>query len=224
MQNIASSQLLSLVNFTKSFHLYSRYEMAKTLKSSLKYGDGFGDSKILKMAKEDFLKEEKEYRGSDMSEAPKFDGEILIDERKTPFGGLYVFEDKSSEKSNPSALQVGITASHKKLPDFVGKDYLLDISPESLFIIFPDLTFSIAIKFLIDIPWEEVRVELQETGLLEKDIAHLSGEAVSLDELRKKLKDTTSTDGMLIDLRKKFYSIAYAINESFENQIKHYEK
>jgi len=77
---------------------------------------------------------------------------------------------------------------------------------------------------LIDIPWEEVRAELQEADLLDKDIAHISGEAVSLDELRKKLKDTTSTDGTLIDLRKKFYGIAYAISESFQNQITSYEK
>jgi len=224
METSLSSQLLSLVNFAKSFHLYSRYEMAKTLKSSLIYGDNFGDPKILKMAKEDFLKEEREYRESSPSEAPKFDGKIPTDDRKTPYGGLYAFEDKSSEESSSSALQMKITASHKKLTDFLGKDYLLDISPESLFIIFPDLTFSIAIKFLINISWQEVRAELQETELLDKDMAHLSGEAVSVDELRKKLKDTTSTDGVLIDLRKKMYGIAYAINESFQNNILQYEK
>lgn len=223
MKNLVSSQLLSLVNFAKSFHLYSRYEMAKTIKSSLVFGEDFGDSKTLKLAKEDFLKREKEYQNPTSEKTP-FDGEIVIDKTETPYGGIYAFEDKSTYQSNPNALQMKITASHKKLADFLGKDYLLDISPESLFIIFPDLTFAIAIQFLIDIPWEEVRVELQEAKLLDKDIAHLSGEAVSLDELRKKLKDTTSTDGMLIDLRKKFYSIAYAINESFQNQIKQYEK
>ena len=223
MENSVSSQLISLVNFAKSFHLYSRYEMAKTIKSPLVFGEGFGDAKTLKLAKEDFLKVEKDYQ-SPTSEKPTFDGEIVIDKAKTPYGGIYAFEDKSPYESNPKALQVKITASHKKLSDFIGKDYLLDISPESLFIIFPDLTFAIAIQFLIDIPWEEVRAELQEADLLDKDIAHISGEAVSLDELRKKLKDTTSTDGTLIDLRKKFYGIAYAISESFQNQITSYEK
>ncbi len=223
MEKSVSSQLLSIANFAKSFHLYSRYEMAKTLKSPLIYGDGFGDAKILKLAKEDFLKQEKDYRESIPSEA-KNGEEIVIDNVKNQFGGLYAFEDKGTEESNPDALQVRINASHKKLSDFFGKDYLLDISPESLFIIFPDLTFSIAIHFLIDTPWEEVRTGLQEDELLGKDVAHLSGSMVSLDELRKKLKDTTSTDGKLIDLRKKMYGFAYAINESFQAEISQYEK
>jgi hypothetical protein len=46
---------------------------------------------------------------------------------------------------------------------------------------------------------------------------------VSLDELRKKLKDTTSTDTALMDLRKKMYGFAYAINESFQARISQYE-
>jgi hypothetical protein len=224
MEKSPSSQLLSLINFAKTFHLYSRYEMAKTLKSPLVFGEGFGDIKILKLAKDDFLREEKEYNARDTSQVQAFDGEILINKRKTPYGGIYAFADKSSEVSNPDALQVKITASHRKFSDFFGKDYLLDISPESLFIIFPDLTFSIAISYLTDTPWEEIRVELQEAELLDKDTDHLSGAMVSLDELRKKLKKATSTDGELMDLRKKFYGLAYAINESFQAQISQYEK
>lgn len=223
MEKSVSSQLLSIANFAKSFHLYSRYEMAKTLKSPLIYGEGFGEAKILKLAKEDFLKQEKEYQESVPYEA-KIGEEIVIDNVKNQYGGLYAFEDKGTEESNPDALQVKITASRKKLSDFLGKDYLLDISPESLFMIFPDLTFSIAIHFLIDTPWEDVRAGLQEDELLSKDVAHLSGSMVSIDELRKKLKDTTSTDGKLMDLRKKMYGFAYAINESFQAQISQYEK
>lgn len=223
MEKSVSSQLLSLANFARSFHLYSRYEMAKSLKSPLIYGEGFGDKKILKLAKEDFLKQEKDYQNS-VHEETQSGEEIVIDNVKNQYGGLYAFEDKGTEESNPDALQVMINASHRKLSDFTGKDYLLDISPESLFIIFPDLTFSIAIHFLIDTPWEEVRMELQEVGILEKDVAHLSGSMVSLDELRKKLKDTTSTDIKLMDLRKKMYGFAYAINESFQAKISQYEK
>lgn len=223
MEKSVSSQLLSVANFARSFHLYSRYEMAKSLKSPLIYGEGFGDRKILKLAKEDFLKQEKDYQNSVPQEA-KIGEEIVIDNVKNQYGGLYAFEDKGTEESNPDALQVRINASHKKLSDFIGKDYLLDISPESLFIIFPDLTFSVAIHFLVDTPWEEVRTGLQEDELLGKDVAHLSGSMVSLDELRKKLKDTTSTDGKLMDLRKKMYGFAYAINESFQAQISQYEK
>lgn len=170
------------------------------------------------------MKKEKDYQNHEAPYTPESGDKRVADEVASPHGGIYAFRDESTPEANPDGLQVEITASKKKLVDFFGKDYVVDISPEFLFIIFPDLTFQIAIQFLIDIPWEQVRAKLQEAGLLDKDIAHLSGEAVSLDEIRKKLKDTTSTDGMLIELRKKFYGIAYAINESFQNQIKHYEK
>ncbi len=223
MEKLVSPQLLSLVSFAKSFHLYSRYQIAKEIKSPLVYGEGFGNAKILKLAKEDFLKQEKEYQNTPHNNT-ELNQEIVIDNVKNQYGGLYAFEDKSIEESNPDALQVRINASHKKLSDFLGKDYLLDISPESLFIIFPDLTFSIAIHILIDTPWEDVRLELQEEGLLSKDVAHLSGDMVSIDELRKKLKDTTSTDTTIMELRKKMYGFAYAINESFQAKISQYEK
>jgi hypothetical protein len=224
MNDTASSQLASLVHFMKSFHLYSRYQISKTAKSTLKYGEGFGDAKVLKLAKEDFLRKEVDYKNRDEVYKPESGDKIVSDRMSSPYGGIYAFRDENTPEVSPDGLQIEITASKKKLEDFLGKDYVVDISPESLFIIFPDLTFQIEIRFLIDISWGEVRAELQEADLLDKDIAHLSGEAVSLDELRKKLKDTTSTDGTLIDLRKKFYGIAYAINESFQNQVKQYDK
>lgn len=222
MENV-SSKLFSLIHFAKSFHLYNRYEMAKTLKSPLIYGKDFGDLQTLKKAKEDFLRHEKAYRKRDVSEQPIFDGKLDIDEKNMPYGGILAFEEESPSESLPVALTMQINASHKKLGDFLGKDYLLDISPESLFIIFPDLTFVLNIKSIVEISWKQVRDELQEAGVLDKDIAHISGEAVSLDELRKKMKDTTSSDGVLMDLRKKMYAIAYAINDSFQANITQYE-
>ncbi len=198
--------------------------MSKHAKSTLKFGEDFGDPKILKLAKEDFLKKEQDYQNHEAPYTPESGDKIATGKETSPHGGIYAFRDENTPEANSDGLQIEITASTKKLADFLGKDYVVDISPEFLFVIFPDLTFQIAIQFLMDIPWEEVRAELQEVGLLDKDIAHLSGEAVSLDELRKKLKDTTSTDGMLIELRKKFYGIAYVINESFQNKINSYEK
>jgi hypothetical protein len=197
--------------------------MAKSLKSSLIYGEGFGDLQTLKKAKEDFLKHKEAYKKSDPSEQPVFDGKLDIDDKNMPYGGILAFEEESPTESPPVALTMQINASHTKLNDFLGKDYLVDISPESLFIIFPDLTFVVGIQSLIESSWKTVRDELQEAGLLDKDIAHISGEAVSLDELRKKMKDSISSDGALMDLRKKMYALAYAINDSFQNNIEKYE-
>jgi hypothetical protein len=223
MDESITSKLFSLIHFAKSFHLYNRYEMAKSLKSPLIYGEDFGDAQTLKKAKEDFLRHKEEYKKSDSSEQPIFDGKLDIDKKNMPYGGILAFEEETPSESRPVALTMQINASRKKLTDFLGKDYLVDISPESLFIIFPDLTFVVGINSLNETPWKQVRDELQETGFLDKDIAHLSGEAVSLDELRKKMKDTTSSDGALMDLRKKMYSLAYAINDSFQSNIKNYE-
>ena len=94
MEKSVSTQLLSIVSFAKSFHLYSRYQMAKTLKSSLIYEGGFGDKKILKLAKKkDFLQQEKDYQNSIPSETRSGE-EIVIDNVKNKYGGLYAFEDK----------------------------------------------------------------------------------------------------------------------------------
>lgn len=223
MQETLNSKVFSLVEFLKSFHLYSRYQIAKSLKSALIFGEDFGDARILKLAKEDFLGHEKVYRDVSGEQA---DGEVYTDKQQNPYGGVFAFgaSVQDTEDVQSVAFKMEIFASKKKRSDFLGKDYILDISPESLFVIFPDLTFVAEIQSLAELSWEEVRAELQEANLLDKDMAHLSGEAVSVDELRKKLKDTSSTDGALIDLRKKMYSLAYAINESFQNQIEHYEK
>lgn len=54
--------------------------------------------------------------------------------------------------SNPSAVEIPIIASRKKISDFTDKDYLVDISLGSLFVTFPDLTFIIGIKYLVETP------------------------------------------------------------------------
>lgn len=224
MEHSVSSQLLSLVNFAKSFHLYNRYQLAKDLKSPLVYGEGFGSAETLRKAKEDFLKHQEAYNARDTSKDTWAKTIPFPDEAKMPYGNAFIFKETEATEEPPVALTLELFASHKKLEDFFGKDYVLDISPESLHIIFPDLTFIVPIQALIDTPWELLRTELQENELLEKDTAHLSGEMVSLDDLRKKLKDTASTDGKLTELRKKMYGLAYAINDSFQNNIERYEK
>lgn len=223
MERTASSQFSSLIRFAQSFHLYSRYEIAKELKAPLLFGRDFGDAITLANAKEDYLSHKKAYEKRDKShDTPP--SEIVINKAEMPYGGIMHFEEDTPSGDHSIALKIEIFASHKKLADFAGKDYLTDISPEHLYIIFPDLTFVIPIQSLIEMAWEDIRDELQENELLEKDIAHLAGEMVSLDELRKKLKDNVKSDRELMELRKKMYAFAYTIHESFNGNIKGYEK
>ena len=211
-----SSQVITLIDFVKSFHLYSRYEMAKSLQSPLMYGSDFGDKKLLQLAKVDFLKNETNYRNGGNPEKQS------TENKQT--GNVFLFKNNEPQEYKPAIMRLEIVASNKKLSAFLGKNYILDISPEYVFIIFPDLTFSISMEFFIQNKWEDIRAELQDADLLDKDIAHLSGDTISIDQLRKKLNNTTYTDGTLMDIRKSMYGFAYAISESFHNQIVKYEK
>jgi hypothetical protein len=137
----------ALINFVKSIHLYSRSKIAKESGSRYSYGDGeFGDTKILQKAKEDYLEKQKSYNES-LAETVSMNQEEVVRDGTTPavkenlYGDLYLFPIVSDDKrddaveSESDMLSIQIEASQRSMIDFMGKDYLFDISPQSVFII-----------------------------------------------------------------------------------------
>lgn len=193
--------LKPFLDYINSLHLYSRRQIADDLGSEVKYGDGTcGGKEILKKAKE-------EYELA-LAEKPIDDsfGELYIFQEQGEEGAMMTQEEVDHEVSTADFL---IEKTNRNFEEFIGKDYLVDISPKSIHIIFPDMTFLVNLKLIIDTSWEDIREILQEHNILEKDIAFLSGNiGVSLDMLRKKIKNQTITENELNELRKKLYGLA----------------
>ena len=188
-------------DYINSLHLYSRRQIADDLGAEIKYGDGkYGNKEILQKAKEEY--------------------ELALADKPTDdsFGELYMFQEQGEEGAMMTQEEVDhevatadflIEKTNRKFDEFTGKDYLVDISPKAIHIIFPDMTFLVNLKLIIDTSWKEIREMLQEHNILEKDIAFISGNVgVSLDMLRKKTKNQTMTENELSELRKKLYGLA----------------
>jgi|GEM_PF-1830981 len=236
MKDENNNALTPVISYVQSLHLYSRREMSEMLGSSIHYGDGtYGDALVLAKAKTDHEKHQKQYqeflKDKEKSDFKEPEESEFTKNAQHEFGSMYAFKDKSFSgevteeemKEQMAEADMSLEASDKPFAEFLGKDYLVDISPKHVHIIFPDITFKIHLEMLYTVSWELVREELQGLGLVDKDIAFITGEAVSLDQLRNKLKNETMTDGELTELRKKMYGLAYAINATMEEQINAYE-
>lgn len=105
------------------------------------------------------------------------------------------------------------TATNKISQNHEVDSIVIDISPSNLLIICPDLTFSIPLDVFNTGTWKDWRNILQEQGLFEGDVEGYRNDLVSLDVLRRKMKNETISDLELRDLRKKLYGFAYAIDK-----------
>lgn len=228
----------SLIEFFQSIHLYSRWELSKRMGSKYSYGDGeFGDATILAKAKKEFFEMQEKYGeylkdvedGAVEKEPPTTSEDIRDD--KGEYGNLYMFHQdtehgETDEPERPVTKgNMGMQASNRTLSDFLGKEYLVDISPEFVYVIFPDMTIHFTIDTVMDAPWEQVRSYLQEQKLVDFDVAGASGEALSLDKIRRKLgaKGKTMTDDQIADFRRRTYGFAEVILQTTNENIQRYE-
>ena len=165
-----------ILEFVQSLHLYSRWELAKDLGSKVVYGDGnYGNPNTLKKAKEDYLKRQKDYEAFLIEQqqenyTPPADEEL--GDYDLPYGSSYIFKT-GEEEITPQEAQdqidqapLSVEATTKPLSEFIGKDYLVDISPLSLFVMFPDITLVLNLKVVSEAPWDLVRDILRENGVV----------------------------------------------------------
>jgi len=183
-----------IFNYIKSLDVFQRYEISKKIGSKIVYGEnGFGDRKRLI-----------EY----INKNPDKSLEVEKDNVKyilTEYEG-----DMPSIENEVFFIQ--ITPSTLPLKEFNNKDFITDISPKNLYIIFPDLTFTLHLNSFRSLTWEAVRSELQNIDVLEKDISAIRGDLISIDKMRAKIQDTEMTDKEFIELRKNLYGLAYTIH------------
>ncbi|MFT7645162.1 MAG: hypothetical protein ACI9BF_000835 [Candidatus Paceibacteria bacterium] len=193
-----------IFEYIGTFDLYTRWKLSKDLGSMIVYGEkGFGDKEKLAKAKAEnkrgFITTNKYEEGS---------AHHIV---------MAHIDDTDDQDQSANGFVVEVVPSTKSYSEFFGKDYIVDISPEKVFVIFPDLTFTVGTDAIKDLSWQGWREVFEIEGILEKDIEGYTESLVSLDKLRRKIKDTTKTDGELKDLRRKLYGLAYVINENITN-------
>lgn len=215
-----NNPLQPFIEYLYNIHLYSWWQISQEMNSAITYGDGvYGDPAILKKAKSDFEEKQESYISKE-----------TINTDNQAYGTGYIFSkapEELTERPRPEAdsFQVDILASERKFEEFIGRKYMVDISPEKVFIIFPDLTFAIPVKQITELDWTVIRNELQEMNILEKDLPFLSKNiGVSLDMLRAKIKNQTMTENELSELRKKLYGLAKITSSIIDSKINAYEE
>ena len=148
---------------------------------------------------------------------------VVIDYDRTP-------EDKINDV--PDSIGLDINQTDKTKYKNINNNFEIDISPAEVFLIFPEITFSFSVrdftigswmsvqtkKFLSSDEWKIVRSEIEESDYLEKDISGITGTLISIDKMRNKMEDRTSTDKELIELRKNLYTLGYAIDEKIKEK------
>jgi hypothetical protein len=193
----------TIFDYIGRFDLYFRWRVAKELKANTVYGEGdFGDKALLKQAKEAH------------SEDIKIDTIV-----GGPIHQAVIAHIGEGGFSDAEITSHGIEAVPTSRPraDFHNEDFIVDISPDKLFIIFPDLTFSVEISEIKNITWKEWRAYLEQESLLEGDMEGSNEELVTLDTLRKKMGDEQITELELKELRRKFYGFAYAVDKHIKS-------
>jgi hypothetical protein len=180
---------------------YSRWHIGKSVNSKFVYGEnGFGSAEELQKRKEYHRHNDNDPR------------DLPIPGRKS----VKIYNHFAhGEKECVYCMEV--TATEKPLHSYEIDSIHIDISPENLFIICPDLTFAILLVVFNTGTWQDWRGILQEQNLFEGDVEGYRNDLVSLDVLRRKMKNETISDLDLKDLRKKLYGFAYAIDNQITN-------
>jgi hypothetical protein len=192
-----------MIKHATELNLAERWRMARDLGSKTIYGDnGFGDKEKLAES----IKENK-YNVDLKSEPDNHISHHVIKAH---------IDDTVDRDQTKNSYIFSVEATEKPYSDFLGKEYIFDISPENVFVIFPDLTFITSVDRFEDLSWKEWRAVLEKEGLFDGDYEGHLDSLVSLDKLRRKIKDDSMTDLDLRELRKKLYGFAYAI----DSQIK----
>jgi hypothetical protein len=217
----------SILEYFQSLQPYCRHELGKSLKSKHYYGDGeFGDLKVLQRAEQEYKEKHKEYAGRDQTSTDMPEGlEHGLE------GEVYIFpvahEENGSNKTDVkrSIFSIGLEPSYAPLSAFLDADYMVDISPKSVFVIFPDFTLVVDIDFFGDDDWTFTRADLIEKGVIDASNIDSSSDLVSIDKIRLALNShgLEKTDGELIAMRKQMYGLAEAVHQTMEDKSKIYE-
>lgn len=187
----------NVISLFAELDVYMRWHIGKSVNSKFVYGENdFGSVEKLQERKEFHLHDDNDKRSS-----------------PTPGRESVKIFTHFSYLNEECVYCMEVTATKKSLDSYEFDSLVIDISPEKLLIIYPDLTFSLPIEAFNIGAWKNWRSVLEEQNLIEGDVEGYRSDLVSLDVLRRKMKNDTISDLELRELRKKLYGFAYAMDK-----------
>lgn len=134
--------------------------------------------------------------------------------------GLIDFDCENPDYNSPEpwpSMPVYIYETDREKYPLINLDYEIDISPDWVFIVFPEVTCSFNYERLGFIFHDEAREELEDLELMERDIESLSGRLPSLEKIRSLTRDYEITDKEMKEVRRIMYGFALAIDNHISN-------